>query len=77
MRLSTTVNGEVRQDGTTADMTWDVPELIRFVHQRVSFGVGDLLFTGTPVGVGAVKSGDVLEASLEKVGTLRVTVGSD
>ena len=76
LRLSTAVNGEIRQDGTTADMTWDVAELIRFVQQRVSFGVGDLLFTGTPEGVGQgsgryLNPGDLVEVTLEGVGTLR------
>lgn len=80
LRLSTTINGEVRQDGTTADMTWDVAELIQFVQPRVSFGVGDLLFTGTPEGVGQgsgryLNPGDVVEVSLEGVGVLRNVVG--
>ncbi|CAN5256716.1 fumarylacetoacetate hydrolase family protein [soil metagenome] len=80
LRLSTAVNGEMRQDGTTADMTWDVSELIRFVHQRVSFGVGDLLFTGTPEGVGQgsgryLNPGDLVEVTLEGVGALRNRVG--
>lgn len=81
LRLSTTINGEVRQDGTTADMTWDVAELIRFVQPRVSFGVGDLLFTGTPEGVGQgsgryLNPGDVVEVSLEGVGVLRNVVST-
>ncbi|OYW27611.1 MAG: hydrolase [Caulobacter sp. 12-67-6] len=80
LRLSTTINGEVRQDGTTADMTWDVAQLLRFVQQRVSFGVGDLLFTGTPEGVGQgsgryLNPGDVVEVVLEGVGALRNVVG--
>lgn len=80
LRLSTTINGEVRQDGTTADMTWDVSELIRFVQPRVSFGVGDLLFTGTPEGVGQgsgryLNPGDLVEVSLEGVGVLRNVIG--
>jgi len=80
LKLSTTINGEVRQDGTTADMTWDVAELIRFVQQRVSFGVGDLLFTGTPEGVGQgsgryLNPGDVVEVALEGVGTLSNVIG--
>lgn len=80
LRLSTTINGEVRQDGTTADMTWDVAELIQFIQPRVSFGVGDLLFTGTPEGVGQgsgryLNPGDVVEVSLEGVGLLRNVVG--
>lgn len=80
LRLSTTINGERRQDGTTADMTWDVAELIRFVHTRVSFTAGDLLFTGTPEGVGQtsgryMKPGDIVEVELEGVGTLRNRIG--
>jgi 2-keto-4-pentenoate hydratase/2-oxohepta-3-ene-1,7-dioic acid hydratase in catechol pathway len=80
LRLSTTINGEVRQDGTTGDMTWDVAELIRFVQPRVSFGLGDLLFTGTPEGVGQgsgryLNPGDVVEVTLEGVGSLRNVVG--
>ncbi len=80
LKLSTTINGEVRQDGTTADMTWDVAELIRFVQPRVSFGNGDLLFTGTPEGVGQgsgryLDPGDVVEVTLEGVGTLRNLIG--
>jgi 2-keto-4-pentenoate hydratase/2-oxohepta-3-ene-1,7-dioic acid hydratase in catechol pathway len=80
LRLSTTINGEVRQDGTTADMTWNVEELIRFVHQRVSFDVGDLLFTGTPHGVGQgsgryLNPGDLVEVALEGVGSLSNRIG--
>ncbi|CAN5141492.1 fumarylacetoacetate hydrolase family protein [soil metagenome] len=80
LRLSTTINGEVRQDGTTADMTWNVLELIRFVQPRVSFGVGDLLFTGTPEGVGQgsgryLNPGDLVEVTLEGIGTLRNVIG--
>ena len=80
LKLSTTINGEVRQDGTTADMTWDVAELIRFVQPRVSFGIGDLLFTGTPEGVGQgsgryLNPGDVVEVTLEGIGTLRNLIG--
>jgi 2-keto-4-pentenoate hydratase/2-oxohepta-3-ene-1,7-dioic acid hydratase in catechol pathway len=80
LRLSTTINGERRQDGTTADMTWNVEQLLRFVHQRVSFGTGDLLFTGTPEGVGQgsgryLAPGDLVEVALEGVGVLRNVVG--
>jgi 2-keto-4-pentenoate hydratase/2-oxohepta-3-ene-1,7-dioic acid hydratase in catechol pathway len=80
LRLSTTINGERRQDGTTADMTWNVEQLLRFVHQRVSFGAGDLLFTGTPEGVGQgsgryLNPGDLVEVALEGVGVLRNVVG--
>src|SRR5690606_14603147 len=81
LRLSTTINGEVRQDGTTADMTWDVAELVRFVQPRVSFGAGDLLFTGTPEGVGQgsgryLNPGDRVEVSIEGIGVLNNVVGA-
>lgn len=81
LRLMTKVNGELRQDGTTADMTWNVAELIRFIHQRVSFEPGDLMFTGTPEGVAQGSGrylipGDVVEVSVEGVGELRNTIGA-
>lgn len=77
--LKLTVNGEVRQNGTTADMIWNVAELIQFVNARSAFECGDILFTGTPDGVGAatgkfLEPGDVVEASVEGVGTLRNVV---
>ncbi|APO83265.1 fumarylacetoacetate hydrolase family protein [Pseudomonas sp. GD03817] len=80
LRLTLKVNGEVRQDGSTAEMTWDVGQLISFVQQRSSFATGDVLFTGSPAGVGMgtglyLKEGDVVEASVEGIGTLRNVVG--
>ena len=80
LRLTLSVNGEVRQDGNTSEMTWTVAELITFVHERSSFACGDVLFTGSPAGVGMatgrfLNPGDVVEASVEGVGTLRNVVG--
>ena len=80
LRLTLTVNGEVRQDANTGEMTWDVAELIRFVDQRSSFACGDILFTGSPAGVGMgtgiyLHPGDVVEASVEGIGTLKNIVG--
>ena len=80
LRLILKVNGETRQDGSTAEMTWDVGQLIRFVQQRSSFACGDVLFTGSPAGVGRgtglfLNSGDVVEATIEGIGTLRNVVG--
>ena len=76
LNLKLTVNGEIRQDGSSGEMTWDVGELIKFVHQRSSFRVGDIMFTGTPSGVADasgryLQRGDVVEATVEKIGTLR------
>jgi 2-keto-4-pentenoate hydratase/2-oxohepta-3-ene-1,7-dioic acid hydratase in catechol pathway len=80
LRLTLKVNGELRQDGSTAEMTWDVAELIRFVDERSAFECGDVLFTGTPAGTGHgsgrfLQPGDVVEATIESIGTLHNVVG--
>jgi len=59
------LNGELRQSGDTAKMIFGVDRVISYVSQFVTFRMGDLLFTGTPVGVGPVHPGDHLEATLE------------
>lgn len=59
------VNGERRQTGDTAEMIFTVDRLIAAVSQYVTLRMGDLLFTGTPAGVGAVQPGDTLRATLE------------
>lgn len=59
------LNGEVRQSGCTADMIFSVDAIIAYVSQFVTFRMGDLVYTGTPAGVGAVVSGDVITARLE------------
>jgi len=77
LELTLEVNGERRQAGNTSQMLHPVAALIAAASRWVTLERGDLLFTGTPAGVGPVGAGDVLEASLEKVGTLRVTVAAD
>lgn len=59
------VNGETRQDGNTSLMLWPVHELIAYVSQFFTLKIGDLIFTGTPKGVGEVRLGDRLEGYLE------------
>jgi 2-keto-4-pentenoate hydratase/2-oxohepta-3-ene-1,7-dioic acid hydratase in catechol pathway len=80
LRLTLSVNGDVRQDANSGDMTWDVGELISFVQQRSSFASGDVLFTGSPPGVGLstgifLQPGDVVEAAIDGIGALRNVVG--
>lgn len=58
------LNGEVRQQGDTRQMLWTVDQLIAHVSKYVTLRMGDLLFTGTPAGVGKVSSGDNLRATL-------------
>lgn len=59
------VNGEVRQQGNTSMMLWNIDEIIAFVSRYFTLKQGDILFTGTPKGVGAVQIGDRLCAYLE------------
>jgi acylpyruvate hydrolase len=59
-------NGEKKQEGNTAMMLWKIDEIIAFISRFITFKKGDILFTGTPSGVGPVKIGDRLEAFLEK-----------
>ena len=58
------LNGEVRQRGLTKEMLFSVDEIIAHVSKYMTLRIGDLIFTGTPVGVGAVKAGDNIKARL-------------
>jgi 2-keto-4-pentenoate hydratase/2-oxohepta-3-ene-1,7-dioic acid hydratase in catechol pathway len=78
--LTLKVNGQVRQDSNTGEMTWDVGQLLNFVEARSSFAPGDIMFTGSPAGVGQgtglfLQPGDVVEASVEGIGAIRNIVG--
>lgn len=59
------VNGEVRQEGNAADMIFTLGELIEYISKYITIKKGDLIFTGTPEGVGPVQKGDHLVATLE------------
>ncbi len=76
LRITTTVNGETKQDGNTANMVLDVAHLIADASRLLTLEAGDLILTGTPAGVGAGKgtflqAGDVVEVSIESIGTIR------
>jgi fumarylpyruvate hydrolase len=74
-RIRLTQNGETRQDADLAEMVWSVPEIIAHLSGFYHLGPGDLIFTGTPAGVGPVAPGDRLEGSIEGVGVLAATIG--
>jgi uncharacterized protein (TIGR00369 family) len=74
LEISLTVNGDRRQHGNTSQMLRSVPELICRASQWMTLEAGDLLFTGTPAGVGPIRAGDRVEARIEKVGTLSLVV---
>ena len=71
LRISTRVNGVVKQDSRTSDLIFDVATLIAFVSRHMTLEVGDLISTGTPAGVGNLEVGDVVEVEIEGVGVLR------
>ena len=72
--VETRVNGAVRQSGNTKDFIFPLDVVIRFISQAMTLLPGDLIATGTPAGVGPVVAGDVMEVSVEGVGTLRNSV---
>jgi 2-keto-4-pentenoate hydratase/2-oxohepta-3-ene-1,7-dioic acid hydratase in catechol pathway len=74
LKVSTRVNGTIKQLGLTADMAFSVPFLIRYIANIMTLYPGDLIATGTPAGVSPMKDGDVVEVEIEGVGTLRNTV---
>ncbi|MCI0756177.1 fumarylacetoacetate hydrolase family protein [Teichococcus vastitatis] len=81
MRVSCTVNGEKRQDASTADLIFDVPTLIETISRSMALLPGDVIATGTPEGVGIgfkpprfLRDGDVVECAIEGIGRIRNTL---
>jgi 2-keto-4-pentenoate hydratase/2-oxohepta-3-ene-1,7-dioic acid hydratase in catechol pathway len=70
VRVQTRVNGELRQNGTTTDFLFPLDVLIRFISQVMTLEPGDLIATGTPVGVSPLQAGDTVEVTVEGVGSL-------
>ena len=70
------VNGQRRQHGDLADMVWDVPGVLAFLSQLYRLEPGDLVFTGTPAGVGAVVVGDRLEGRIAGLTPLAIRIGA-
>jgi 2-keto-4-pentenoate hydratase/2-oxohepta-3-ene-1,7-dioic acid hydratase in catechol pathway len=72
--VETRINGAMRQSGNTRDFIFTLDAVIRYIAQVMTLFPGDLIATGTPQGVGSVVAGDVMEVSVEGVGTLRNSV---
>jgi len=72
--ITLSVNGAERQRGDLADQIWSVPETIAFLSRLVTLRAGDLIMTGTPAGVGAVRRRDVLEGAIAGVGTVSTVI---
>jgi fumarylpyruvate hydrolase len=72
--ISLELNGEIRQQGDLNQMIWKIPEMISYLSDYFTLAPGDLVMSGTPAGVGAVKRGDRLRGRVEGVGELDVKV---
>jgi fumarylpyruvate hydrolase len=70
------VNDTLRQQGMLADMIWSVPEVIAELSTLFELAPGDLIFTGTPAGVAAIKPGDRLEGGVDGLETLRISINT-
>lgn len=68
------VNGTMRQEGNLNEMIWKIPEIISHISQSVELQPGDLIFTGTPAGVGELKRGDQVRGGLEGVTDFQFTI---
>ena len=74
-KIQCKVNGELRQSADLADMIWGVPQIVHFLSQLVEVMPGDLVFTGTPAGVGPVVKGDKIEATIAGLEPLLIEIG--
>jgi fumarylpyruvate hydrolase len=75
-RIQLLVNGTIRQDSDLCEMIWNVAEITSHLSKSFSLAPGDLIFTGTPSGVGPLAPGDVIEAAIEGVGRLTVSIAN-
>lgn len=74
LNISLKVNQVIKQNSNTSNMIYSVERIIEFISQIMTLEVGDLILTGTPEGVGEIGSGDILEAQLDKICSLKVNV---
>jgi len=69
--IETYLNGEIKQKGNTADLIYDIAEIIHFISNVMTLMPGDIIATGTPAGIGPMKPGDMVEVKIEGIGTLK------
>ncbi len=68
------VNGQIRQDGNIRDLIWNIPELLSILSHGIVLQPGDLVYTGTPAGVGSVVRGDVLKGGVANLTPIEITI---
>jgi len=76
VRIRTRLNGVVKQDSNTNQMVFTIPQLVAHVTRYIALVAGDVIFTGTPPGIGPMRSGDVVEVEIEGIGVLRNPVAT-
>lgn len=74
-RIWLSVNGEMRQDASVEELIWDIDEVISIVSKTMALKPGDLIMTGTPAGVGAIKPGDVVKGGIDGLPDIEITIG--
>ncbi|TKB76180.1 MAG: fumarylacetoacetate hydrolase family protein, partial [Mesorhizobium sp.] len=74
-RVWLAVDGEIRQDGDLAELIWPVPDIVSICSEAVELLPGDLIFTGTPAGVGAVGPGEKITGGVDGIGEIELTIG--
>jgi 2-keto-4-pentenoate hydratase/2-oxohepta-3-ene-1,7-dioic acid hydratase in catechol pathway len=74
LTIETRVNGELRQQGSTADFIFSIPALLTYITAAITLEPGDLVLTGTPAGVGPLAAGDRVEVAMAGLGVLANTV---
>jgi 2-keto-4-pentenoate hydratase/2-oxohepta-3-ene-1,7-dioic acid hydratase in catechol pathway len=71
LKIETYLNGKLRQSSRTSDLIFSVPRIVSFISGVMTLLPGDVIATGTPSGIGKLDSGDVVEITIEMIGTLR------
>lgn len=74
--ITLSVNGAEKQRGDIGQMIWNVPEIVAQLSRQMKLEPGDLIYTGTPAGVGAVVAGDVIDARIDGLPPLGITIGA-
>jgi len=75
-RIWLSVNGQMKQEGDLQDLIWSIPEIVAELSRYYTLCPGDLIFTGTPAGVGAVVAGDVMEGGIDGVGSITTQISA-
>ena len=70
LNINLKLNGEIKQSSNTKHLLFKIPELLEYISTILTLEPGDIIATGTPSGIGAMQPGDLIEATIEKIGTL-------